>query len=298
MRRKLVKQGSSTLMVSLPSKWIHSNKLDKGKEINLEIINNNILISSSSIETKKEAILELKSPTETFIRTLITNTYRRGFDRIKINFESEKQFKILNDTIKTRLIGFEIIKKEQSSCIVENITEPSQDQFENILRKIFYSIHDLFETTERRFQQQSSLEEIEAIEERIQKYDNFCRRVISKSTNKDATLLWTFLALIIHAQRELYLLNRILGRKHPSKAFLSLLKDAKSLAILIQKAYTEKNPAFLEDIHSLEKEFIYKNSYELLKSSRGEESIITYHLASAIRQFYLSSSPLSGLILS
>src|SRR3989344_3728847 len=156
MRRKLVKQGASTLMISLPSKWIHANSLDKGKEINLEVIDNNILISPSQIETKKEAILELKSLTESLIRTLITNTYRKGFDKVKVNFESEKQFKILNNTIKTRLIGFEVIKKEQTSCIIENITEPSPEQFENILRKIFYSIHDLFETTEKRFSQQSS----------------------------------------------------------------------------------------------------------------------------------------------
>ena len=285
-------------MVSLPSKWIHSNNLDKGKEINLEVIDNNILISPSQIETKKEAIIQLKGLTESLIRTLITNTYRRGFDKIKVNFESEKQFKILNSTIKTRLIGFEVIKKEQSSCIIENITEPSPEQFENILRKIFYSIHDLFETTEKRFQQQSSLEEIEEIEERIQKYDNFLRRVLSKNIkSKNSELLWNFLSLLIHAQRELYLLNRILGRKHPSKGFLELLKNAKSLAILIQKAYTEKNPSILEDIHNQEKELIYKKAYELLKSIRGEESILTYHLTSSIRQFYLSSSPLSGLIL-
>ncbi len=221
MRRKLVKQGSSTLMVSLPSKWIHSNSLDKGKEINLEVIDNEILISPAQIETKKEAIINLKGLTESLIRTLITNTYRKGFDRVKVNFENEKQFKILNNTIKTRLIGFEIIKKEQSSCIIENITEPSQEQFDNILRKIFYSIHYLFETTEKRFSQSATLEEIEAIEERIQKYDNFLRRVLSKNiSSKDSELLWNFLSLLIHAQRELYLLNRVVGRKHPSKGFL------------------------------------------------------------------------------
>ena len=95
MKRKLVKQGASTLMISLPAKWIHLHNLDKGKEVNLEIIEENILISASSINAKKDTILELKGTTETLVRTLITNTYRKGFDRIKVNYENEKQFKIV-----------------------------------------------------------------------------------------------------------------------------------------------------------------------------------------------------------
>jgi len=33
MRRKLVKQGAATMMVSLPSKWVKDQKLKKGDEV-------------------------------------------------------------------------------------------------------------------------------------------------------------------------------------------------------------------------------------------------------------------------
>ena len=33
MKRKLVKQGAGTMMISLPTKWIKENNLDKGDEV-------------------------------------------------------------------------------------------------------------------------------------------------------------------------------------------------------------------------------------------------------------------------
>ena len=211
-------------------------------------------------------------------------------------YENEAQFNILNQTIKTRLIGFEIIKKEKNSCIIENITEPSSEQFDNILKKIFLSIHDLFATTEKRCQHPSSIHDIEELEERIQKYDNFCRRVISKSlAGKNSELLWAFLAILIHAQRELYSLNKAL--KQPvQKATLLLLKETSSIFALLARAYTEKNISIIAAIHEREKTLIYKKAYALLSGSK--EPIIIHHLANSIRQFYLATSPLLGLILS
>ena len=301
MKRKLVKQGAATLMISLPAKWVQHHHLNKGSEINIEQVEDSLMISSSTIDIKKEASIELSDSTESSIRTLITNTYRKGYDKIKVKFSNEKQFKILEDVIKTRLIGFEIIKKSQHDCSVENITEPSPDQFETLIRKIFYNIQDLFEITKARLTNPISFEDIEAIEERIQKYDNFCRRVITKKGihNQNSELLWTFLTLLIHAQREIYIMNIAINSKIPiSEKTTALLEEARKLFELIQKAYIDKNPASINQVHSLEKELIYKKSYPLLERIKGKEAIFIYHIASSIRQFYLSTSPLLGLILS
>ena len=46
MKRKLVKQGAATMMISLPSKWIKENGLDKGDEIELIEQGGELLIKS------------------------------------------------------------------------------------------------------------------------------------------------------------------------------------------------------------------------------------------------------------
>ena len=301
MKRRLVKQGAATMMVSLPSKWIKENNLTKGSEIDMELIGNNLVVSAKPLaEQKTETTIKLTNLTESSIRTLITNTYRSGYDRITVLFDNEKQLKILNDIIKTRLIGFDVIKKEKNQCVVENITEPTADNFDNIMSKIFYNIEELFDVTKKRLEEYNESLDYEEIEQRMQSYDNFCRRVISKRkiVNKKSEFLWTFLALLIHAQREVYHINKILD-KHVkiSPTTKDFLEDSKKLFEMIKQAYFEKNIGILGKVHESEKQLLYKKGYELLQKKSGKESIILYHIMVSIREFYQANSPLSGLIM-
>jgi phosphate uptake regulator len=298
MRRKLVKQGAATLMVSLPAKWLQRNNLSKGSEVGIDEVEDSVVISAAGPEVKKEIEIKLVNLVESSIRTLITNTYRRGFDRIKVHYETEDQFNILKDVIKTRLIGFDVIKKGVNFCVVENITEPSPDQFENLLHKIFYNIGELFEATKKRMNGDGS-NDFKEIEERIQKYDNFCRRVISKKklSNLKSEFLWTFLALLIHGQREVYHLNKLLGKVKLSDSTKKFLDDSQEMFEMIKKAYLEKNISILAKVHKREKELVYTKGYTLLHKAKGRESSIIYHIILSIREFYQSNSPLSGLIM-
>ena len=294
MKRKVVKQGAATLMISLPSKWCKTFDLKKGDEIDIKAAEDSLLVSAKEIKAKAETEITLTGLAESSIRTLITNTYRIGYDKIKVNFSSNIQFKILQDVIKTRLLGFDIIKKEKNHCIIENITEPSSEQFENLLQKIFLNIIELFEITEDRLQGKKPSENYEDVEARIQQYDNFCRRVIAKKQfEKNSQLFWAFLTLIIHGQREIYLMNRFLDKKRikESKEVLDLFKDTKTLFEMVKEAYSKKDISLLEKVHEIEKKLIYQKAYKILKSP------VTYHLTSCIRNFYLSSSPLMGLLL-
>lgn len=305
MKRKLVQQGISTLMISLPAKWVQEHNLHKGSEIDLNLAGQDILISSTSHQTiKSETTITLIDTTESSIRTLITNTYRNGYDRIIVLFENEKQFQILSHIIKTRLVGFDIIKKEKNRCIVENITEPSVDQFSNITKKIFFSISELFDVTIERCNKHSNSlsfsSDYKEIAERIQKYDNFCRRVLAKerSTNPKTELLWAFLMSINHGQRELFLMNQIIDQNITiSEKTLHIIKGSKKLFELIKQSYFENNLNLLSQVHALEKELMYSKGYAQLQQTKGKENIILYHTLVSIRQFYLANSPLSGLLL-
>ena len=147
MKRKLVRQGTSTLMVSLPSNWVKKHDLEKGSEVDLELAQDKVLVSASELKKKRSTKIELVGLTESSLRTLITNTYRKGFDRIEVLFKDNKQFKIIEQTIKTKLIGFEVINKKANTCIIENITEGNKDLGE--------IISDLGDTLEENIQQLS-----------------------------------------------------------------------------------------------------------------------------------------------
>ena len=60
--------------------------------------------------------------------------------------------------------------------------------------------------------------------------------------------------------------------------------------------YSEKNISLLAEVHNTQNRIIFENGYSLLENTNNKETIIVYHLLSAIRQFYQSNSPLTGLI--
>lgn len=301
MKRKVVKQGAATLMISLPAKWARENSIEKGSEVEMEQMDDNLVISSKPFDKKSEIAIKLTGMTESAIRTFITNTYRKGFDKIKVSFQNEQQFRILSEVVKTRLVGFDVITREGNSCVVENITEPSSEQFDAVLDKVFMNIDSLFDVSLARFEKETKeMESFEEIEERIQKYDNFCRRVISKRgipiNNRE--LLWTFLSLIIHGQREIYFMNRALKENFKgSNEIRKILEGAKNMFNLIKRAYKEKNAGLIYEVHDLEKKLVFRESYDLLEKVKGRDAVVVYHIASAIRQFYLANSPLLGLLL-
>ncbi len=301
MKRKLVKQGAATLMVSLPSEWIRKQDLEKGDEVNLEEQDHELIISKGDIRSKRETRINLTNFTESSIRTAIVNAYRAGYDKVEVNFQQDKKYLIILNTLKNYLLGFEITKKDKESCIIENITEPSEEKFELLAKKILYNISLLIENTEQRLRQQNDSKEYESIVHTIHQYDNFCRRVLSKKNlfGAQSNLFWSYLNLLIHGQRELYHLNRYLD-KNPKIKFssFSFYEKIKKAFELLKEGYLEKDLKKLEQLHELEKKSIYEEMYSLLDKNKGKENIVLFHLGFALKNFYLASSPLVGLYLS
>jgi phosphate uptake regulator len=305
MERKLIRQGGGGYTIYLPKKWVDAAKLGKGSRLNINVSGNDLVMSPVKDEAHKklETDIKIANLTESAIRTLITNAYRVGYDRIKVTFGNEKQFRILQDVVKTRLIGFDITKKQAESCFVENITEPSYDQFDNLLKKMFMNIEDIFRITAEKLsieEREESLENIKEVEERIQKYDNFCRRVISKEKliKKGSEMMWCFLSEIVHAQRELFHLNEaITTRIKVSDKTKELFKKNEEIFKILEKGYFEKNISEIGKIHDIEKEAIYKTAYSLIRNKSGKENLVVLHLAMSLKNFYFANSPLIGLIM-
>ncbi len=296
MERRLIKQGGGGYTIYLPKKWVENNDLEKGNSLNVDESGSNLIISKSGQTKKISTEIKLTGLTESSIRTLITNSYRLGYDKINVKFENDKQFKILQYVIKTRLIGFEVVKKQEKECVVENVTEPSPEQFDNILNKLFMNIEEMFNLTKKRMNNEKNVEDYKEVAERIQKYDNFCRRTIMKRKliEKNSELFWTFLTLIIHAQRELYYLNKLINKIKVSEKQKELLIKAYKIFKLLEKSYNEKNISYLGEIHEMQNKLIYKQGYSLLNKNN---SAITYHLMVCIRELYQANSPLTGLVL-
>ena len=112
-------------------------------------------------------------------------------------------------------------------------------------------------------------------------------------------MLWTFLALLLHAQREIYLMTKILPLRtgtQATKQAVSLLAHVGSLYDLIKRAYIEHDVALLSEAHEMNQDIFYKKGYALLERSKGKETLALYHIVAAARIFYQANSPLAGFL--
>lgn len=299
MKRKLVQQGAATLMVSLPRKWIKTLNLKKGDEISIQEQDQNLVLSGEEKSIKKETTINLTHKTEAPIRFLIISLYRAGYEKITIQYSDEKQFQIINQAIKKYLIGFDVTDKRKDSCIIENLTEPSTEQFEIILQKILYNIKSMIELTKERLEGKTPAFEYKEVLQTIHQYDNFCRRSLSRQNNDKAVYYWNFLSVIIHNSRDLYNLNQLLDTNpknlKAAKETIGLAENSLDFINIIIKAYQKKDISELGEVDE-KKEKLIKAGFEILRKTKGDESEILFHLISSIRNLYRSTSPLMGLL--
>lgn len=301
MKRKLVQQGNSTLMVSLPAKWLEQNELKKGDEISIQEAEGYLSLSKESTQRKKEIELDVKNYTPTVIKSLITNCYRMGYERIKIAYESAVQYETIEQTTRRWIIGFEVIKKEKNICLIENITEPATEQYENILSKYFSNLEYLHELIINRISGKSGREEygeFEETEERLLKYLNFCRRITAKESGRKGQFSTLMLSTLNRAQREFYYLHMFIGKNKikAGKEISEFASESKKMLELIKKSYNEKKISYISEMHLLHKKML-SEGYKIIAKSKGNESVIMHHLLSSMRTLYQVNSPLIGLLL-
>ena len=192
MKRKIALIGPSTLMVSLPSKWAKKFNLKKGDEIEISENNEKLIISTENDLSSKQIEINVSSLDKMLYR-LIGAIYKSGYEEVKIIFKDSKQLETIYDVLRKTCIGFEIIEQSKNSILIKEISKPEIHEFENVLRRNFLFLlsvaKDSLEASKK--QDYPELKNIILRDHNINKYSDFCRRILNKrniSENKNAPL--------------------------------------------------------------------------------------------------------------
>ncbi len=295
MKRKLVRQGQSTLMVSVPQRWCRNFNLYKGSEINLDERRNYLLISPVD-KIISSAQINITQNSETAIRIAILNAYRQGYDSIKMVFKDDAQYELICRVARDYVFGLEASRTSKNSCLLESISEPTAEQFEPMFRKIFLNALLMIKNTNDRLSRNTPFFDYEQIMLRIHKLDNYCRRSISKQRmlTEKAEYFFGFLSHFTHCLRDLYHLNRFLDKNKINFKQIQLAEKLISSFSLLEDAYLKKELSKIELIHELNKD-LFPRLYRLLEKNPKENAVI-FHLSTALRNLCLASSPLVGII--
>lgn len=280
MKRKLIKQGCGGLTMYLPKKWTDKMGLIGGNEVEIEVKDSNLMILAEKGKVeKKEISLDLPEK-ESSTRTLIVNAYRAGFDKITATYNGD--ISVLNGIVDKFLIGFEIFKDE-NKFIIESVSEPNEDNFSNLIQRQFIILGEVLENLQNLI--------LKTYVYKIQKYDNFLKRCITKEIIESSAkhFLWQFLSSLTHITRLIYhFYNNLKSELNDFEK--EIVGELKEMLIILRTSFTKKDYLILEKVHMKHDKVIKSiKSQKVISSNDLDLLLIT-------KQMYLANSPLTGLI--
>lgn len=291
MRRKLIKQGGTGVTAYLPKQWIDQQRLKAGDEIEITILDAFLTIAPCPEKNKKkEIVIPFKKGRESALRTMILNAYRAGFDKIIVQFEGKQQeLRHLTDSF---LLGFELFHVKDTTYALESMSEPSYENFEGITRKQFYLLRQILDSL---FQEQ-----LEDLVYRLQKYDNFLKRCLSKQlfTIEGRGFFWQFLSYLSQIARCFLHFHRdILEKKarniEKDKDISQCLDVLKEMIDTLEHAYVKKEYLILQELHLLDERIQKEYKWKILKE---KNAWVGHHILLIARLLYVTNSPLMGVL--
>jgi len=193
VKRKVAQIGPSTLMISLPSKWVKEFGVKKGDEVEVSINGRNLVVGTSKLKKNEPLRINLEGLNANLIRYFIYSAYRIGADDIELTFEKDNvvdkklgKTLLVHDIINSavdNLVGFEVMTQKNNYIKIKEISGVNIDEFNNTLMRIFVTLlntsGDMADAIENK--NKVLLERIKNLSDRkVNKLCDFCHRIINK----------------------------------------------------------------------------------------------------------------------
>lgn len=132
MERKLVKQGVNALTMTLPANWIQKNNLTSEDRVYITEENNKVIISTNNVPEPKIVKIDITNLKQKTMYHIIVDKYIQGYDVIEIKHNSSQTI----ENICLQLVGMFIENLDDRICILKNIIEKPNENYDNILRRV------------------------------------------------------------------------------------------------------------------------------------------------------------------
>ncbi len=226
MKRKIIKQGHNTLTITIPSKWVRNFNLKAGDEIEITEKDNGLFITTERKEEVLRTDIDINEIDIPTIWKYFMSAYREGYDEINVKFNSdlrlENPYKFfthhkpdkkygegsINKTpaefvqeMVNRFIGYEIINYEKNTIVIKEMGIPSAKEFDNALRRVFLLLEQMAEEICEALHKNNAslLYSIHDIDINLDKFHDYCIRILNKIGNKNSkktSLLFATLYLL------------------------------------------------------------------------------------------------------
>ncbi len=309
MRRKIIRQGHNTMTLTLPSEWIKRFNLQAGSEVDVLEKDNGLFITTEKNSSHKKAELNIDGLDIPTIWKYFMAVYREGYDEIIVKFspelklpspymffskrkldlkfkkESERKTGVdFLSQLVSRFIGLEIIDYGKDYVTIKDMTEPTSKEFDNSLRRIFLLIQQMVDEIVEALKSENtmSLEHIHSVDINIDKFHDYCVRILNKMGNKESrktSLLYSSLFLLEMMGDEFKAISQHLIQDYSKMSFKGIeqfMDSIKTGIYLYYDLFYKFNKETVVKMSELDKERYF--GLEKNKIEKAEEQEIFHHL--------------------
>ena len=279
MGRKVALIGPSTLMVSLPSRWVKEQQIKKGDEVDVIEKEQSLIISNKpSLKVIEKTSVHLDNLNTSLAWYYLTAAYRSGAEEISIHFVKDSiqdatqettvsMFDFLKSVVDS-FIGMEIIRNSNTQYVVREISSLKEGEFATMQRRIFFSITNMFDDILLAIKKndQKLLQHIfEHSDININKFSDYCIRIISKTTTLHQTL-YTVIIQLEEMGDALKYIAANLTKEKATKEVIEVINALKTVFSLVEKFYYSLSKEVLIEFEE-QRRFLRKKLFSLPRSS-------------------------------
>ncbi|MBT3721070.1 phosphate uptake regulator PhoU [archaeon] len=214
MIRKVSKVGQSSLVVSLPSKWVKLYGIKKGDEVDIKSQGRSLQIITEKISKGDKTQIDITNMGSSLVWKHVVGAYKRGFKEIKIKFSGEsikvtdkfykrKHLEVISpyeliNQISNSLIGIEVVDQGSNFCTIKQLATINDDEFNTTFRRVFLLIKSMLSDiiSNMKNSENINLDSIFFTDESINKFSIFCIRILSHRGYIDSLKVELFYDLI------------------------------------------------------------------------------------------------------
>jgi len=138
--RKLQRLGTTTIVVSLPRKWVKDRGLKQGDVVYIEEGIDSITLHTTNKAQQSMRVTinaELEPNPESLAR-LVTACYLQGYDEVRVVSQSGLLQEQIDEILAVveRLPGFEVLEQTPNRLIIQGIVDPARFTVDSIIKRM------------------------------------------------------------------------------------------------------------------------------------------------------------------
>ncbi len=229
MRRKVIKLGNNSLLVSLPSAWVKQHGITKGDELVLEEKDGKLVLNTTHAPSGNAASIDVTN-LPPLVKRALGALYKKGYDEFTVHFADQDELELAHEVIREEFTGFEVVHHGKNHLVAREISQPHADQFDAVLRRMFFVIKDYANdvTSALTNKDRDWLKRLVLRDKDVNKLADFCRRLINKhQTTQTATALYFIVEQLEKISDRYRDMSGYAAHHHlaPTKTLLSMLNE-------------------------------------------------------------------------